>query len=82
MLEKIKYIAGYQTQPISAVTHVAPVSRIEPYGDGGKYRLVFTEPANKIDPIPYGDAPMGAMQGPRYTSFEKLKSAKKLMDLF
>ena len=25
----------------SAVTHYAPVERIEPYGDGGKYRLVF-----------------------------------------
>lgn len=82
MLEKIKYIAGYQTQPISAVTHVAPVSRIEPYGDGGKYRVVFTEPAIEIGPIPYGDAPLGSMQGPRYTSLEKPKLAKKLMDLF
>jgi len=82
MLMKIKYIAAYQTQPISAVTHFAPVSRIEPYGDGGKYKLVFTEPAKEIGPIPYGDAPMGSMQGPRYTSLEKLKSANKLTDLF
>src|SRR5690606_26378504 len=34
MLSKIKYIAAYQTQPISAITHYAPVSRIEPYGEG------------------------------------------------
>lgn len=81
MLEKIKYIAAYQTQPISAVTHYAPVSRIEPYGEGGKYRVIFSEEAKEIGPIPYGDAPMGAMQGPRYTSFSKLQTATKLTDL-
>jgi hypothetical protein len=49
MLPKIKYIAGYQTQPVSAV---APVARIEPYGDTGKYQLLFSEPAKQIGPIP------------------------------
>jgi hypothetical protein len=48
MLPKIKYIAGYQTQPVSAVTHVAPVAKIEPYGDSGKYKLVFSEPARPL----------------------------------
>ncbi|MGZ8250657.1 GIY-YIG nuclease family protein [Methylomagnum sp.] len=81
MLDKIKYIAAYQTAPVSAITHYAPVNRIEPYGEGGKYRLVFSEKAKPIGPIPFGDAPQGAMQGPRYTSFEKLKAATKLTDL-
>jgi hypothetical protein len=81
MLDEIKYIAGYQTQPVSAITHYAPVSLIEPYGEGGKYKLVFSEPAKAIGPIPYADAPQGAMQGPRYTTFAKLQTAKKLMEL-
>jgi len=81
MIDKIKYIAAYQTAPISAVTHYAPVERIEAYGESGKYRVVFAEPAKEIGPIPYGDAPTGAMQGPRYTFFEKLESAQKLTDL-
>lgn len=81
MLDKIKYIAGYQTQPVSAVTHYAPVSQIEPYGEEGKYRLVFSEKAKPIGPIPYADAPQGTMQGPRYTTFAKLQSATKLLDL-
>ncbi len=81
MLEKIKYIAAYQTSPVMAITHYAPVDRIEPYGEGGKYKLVFSEPAQEIGPIPYGDAPSGAMQGPRYTTVEKLKAAKTLSDL-
>ena len=81
MLDKIKYIAAYQTQPVSAITHYAPVSRIEPYGEGGKYKLLFSESAKPIGPIPYGDAPQGAMQSPRYTSFSRLQKARKLTDV-
>src|SRR5205807_7221539 len=80
-LEKIKYIAAYQTQPVSAITHHAPVDRIEPYGEGGKYKLVFSMKAKPIGPIPFGHAPQGAMQGPRYTTFAKLTTAKKLTDI-
>ena len=54
MLEKIKYIAAYQSQPVSAITHYAPVDRIEPYGEGGKYKLVFSMKAKPIGPIPFG----------------------------
>jgi len=81
MLDRIKYIAAYQTQPVSAITHYAPVARIEPYGEEGKYKLLFSEKATPIGPIPFGDATTGAMQGPRYTTFEKLKVAKKVSDL-
>jgi hypothetical protein len=82
MLNKIKYIAAYQTQPISAITHYAPVERIEPYGENGKYKLVFSEKPIQIAPIPFADASAGAIQGPRYTNLEKLKSAKKLSEIF
>ena len=81
MIPKIKWIAAYQTQPVSAITHVAPVKSIEPYGEGGKYKLNFSEPAREITPIPYGDAPLGAMQGPRYTRYDLLQNATKLTDL-
>jgi hypothetical protein len=82
MLPKIRYIAAYRTQPESKITHYAPVARIEPYGEEGKYKLIFAEPAKPVGPIPFGDAPQGSMQGPRYTSFEKLMTATKLSDLF
>jgi hypothetical protein len=82
MLPKIKYIAAYRTQPESAVTHYAPVASIEPYGEQGKYKLLFAEPAKPVGPIPYADAPSGSMQAARYTSFKKLMTAKKLTDLF
>lgn len=83
MLHKIKHIAAYRTAPVSAITHYARVERIEPYGDEGKYRLVFAEPAKPLGkPIPFADAPQGSMQGPRYTSLTKLLSAKRVSDLF
>lgn len=81
-LPRIKYIAGYVTRPTSAITHFAKVSRIEPHGGHGKYKLIFAGPAEKIGPIPLEDAPGGFMQRPRFTSFKKLKSAKKLADLY
>lgn len=82
MLPRIKYVAAYQTAPVSAVTHFAQVARIEPYGDAGKYRLVFTEPAKPLaSQIPFADAPPGSMQSPRYTSLAKLQSAKRVADL-
>ena len=81
MLNKIKHIAAYQTKPISSVTHLAEVDHIEPYGDNGKYKVVFNGPAKKITPIPFGAATGGAMQGPRYTNFDLLQNAKTLADL-
>jgi len=81
MLDKIKYIAAYQTQPVSAIAHYAPIDRIEPYGEGGKYKLLFSEKAKTIGPIPFADAPPGAMQGPRYTTVVQLMAAKKVTDL-
>ena len=81
-LDKIKYIAGYQTAPASAVTYVADVESIEPYGDGGKYKVNFKGAARSIEPIPLGNAKSGSMQGPRYTNYQKLLKAKTLRDLF
>jgi len=82
MLDRIKYIAAYQTAPISAITHLAPVKKIEPIESTGKYRLVFSEPAKKIDSIPFRDAKTGSMQGPRYTSYDKLFKSKSIRELF
>jgi hypothetical protein len=81
MLPKIRWIAGYQINPVSAITHVAPVERIEPYGDGKKYKVVFSEPARPIGPIPRGDN-AGGIQGPCYTTYTELLKAKRLSDLF
>jgi len=81
-LKDIKYIAAYQTAPVSAITHYAEVESIEPYGDGGKYKLNFVGVAKSITPIKLGAAKKGALQSSRYTSYDKLMEAKDIMDLF
>lgn len=81
MISKIKYIAAYVTDPVRKITHYAPVHHIEPYGEEGKYKVVFSSKAVPMGPVVYGDAPQGSMQGIRYTNLEVLKRAKKLTDL-
>jgi hypothetical protein len=47
MLQKIKYIAAYQSKPTSAVTHYAPVATIEV--KRGNIALFFQRPLNPSD---------------------------------
>jgi hypothetical protein len=73
-IQNLKYIAAYQTSPVSAITHYAIIKGIERYGETKMYKIVFSRTAEPIGPIPYGDAPNGTMQVPRYTSFDILRS--------
>ncbi|MCE9609882.1 MAG: hypothetical protein K8R23_06695 [Chthoniobacter sp.] len=83
MLPKIRYLATYQVAPVSAITHVAEVARIEPWKDSGKYALYFKEPAKKIGPIPLvSGGKASAPQAPRYTSSARLQKAKTLDEVF
>ncbi len=83
MLDRIKFIAAYQTSPVSAITHLAEVSKIEKYKDTGKYKIYFKEAAKKVGPIRLTSRKKGtAPQAPRYTSLKKLKKAKKFEDVF
>ena len=81
-LGKLKWIAAYQVLPIAAVTHIAEIDRFEPFGDEGKYKVVFKGSAQKLEkPIPYGNAISGAMQGPRYCQRATFDNAKNVADL-
>lgn len=83
MLDKIKYIAAYRTAPVSAITHVAEVDRIERYKDTNKYILYFKESAKAIPHIELDKDKKGvAPQASRYTSYARLMSATKLSEVF
>ncbi|MFC1485822.1 hypothetical protein ACFL55_02210, partial [Candidatus Latescibacterota bacterium] len=83
MLNRIKFIAAYQTAPISAITYYAEVAKIEKYKDTNKYIVFFKEKAKEIGPIKLPKNTKGiAPQGPRYTSFTKMEAAKTLSDIF
>jgi len=79
-IAQIKYIAGYQTAPISAITHTAKVKEIVPsHEDESKYKVIFDGPAKKIKPIPLGEK--SKIQGPSYCIYSKLETAKTVDDL-
>jgi hypothetical protein len=79
----LHWIAGYQVLPTAAITHIAEIDHFEPSDDPGKWKVVFKAPAIALDqPIPFGDAPSGTMQGPRYTTHAALMAAKTLRELF
>lgn len=83
MLDKIKYLAAYQVAPISAITCLAEVERIEKYNDTNKYILYFkTGTLQKINKIGLGKTKSFAPQSPRYTNYNTLASAKTLDDLW
>ncbi len=83
MRRQIKHIAVYQVSPISAITHVAPVSSIEPWRDTGKFVVNFSEPAREIEPIKLvAKGRVKAPQNIRYTTLERLQSAKTLDDVW
>ncbi len=83
MRPQIKYIAVYQVAPVSAITHIAPVSSIEPWQDTNKVVLNFAEPARAIGPIPLVKGSKGkAPQSPRYTNRHTIEQAKTLDDIW
>ena len=85
MLDRIKYIAAYQTAPVSAITHCASVKSIEKLDDGsGKYIVYFSEKATQIRAIPLGNQGKKgiAPQAPRYTTYARLKNAKSIIELW
>jgi hypothetical protein len=78
----LRWIAAYQVLPIAAVTHVAEIASFEPYGDEGKFKVVFKGPAQALEkPIPFGNAIPGSMQGPRYCSKQAFDTAATVADL-
>jgi len=83
MIPQIKHIAAYRVAPVSAITHVAPVAKIDLWKDTAKYCLEFAEPARGIGPIKLDQPARGKVpQAPRYTSMKRLTEAKSLGDVF
>lgn len=83
MLDKIKYIAAYQVAPVSGITHIAEVERIEKYKDTNKYIVFFKAgTTKKINKISLGKKRGMAPQAPRYSSYNIILTAKTLDDLW
>ena len=82
MIDKIKYIAAYQVAPISGITYIAEVDRIEKYKDTNKY-IVYFKPGSvkKLNKVGLGKKKL-APQAPRYSCYNAIINAKTLDDLW
>ena len=83
-IPKIKYIAMYESSPVSAINYIGEVEEIRPYKDSGKYEVVLKRPATKLKtPIKLSNEyPYLFPQGPQYTIRRKFEGATKLEDIF
>jgi len=81
-LNQLKYIAAYQTAPVSAITHIAEIASIEPYGDGKKYKINFAPQTKTIKALKVGNRSRVKMLNPRYTNYKVLTKASDMGELF
>ena len=83
MIDKIKYIAAYQVAPVSGITCIAEIDRIEKYNETNKYILYFKAgTTQKINKIGLGAKKGQAPQAPRYSSYKAIMTAKSVDDLW
>ena len=83
MIDKIKYIAAYQVAPVSGITFIAEIDRIEKYNETNKYILYFKAgTTQKINKIGLGAKKGQAPQAPRYSSYKAIMTAKSVDDLW
>ncbi|QNM05349.1 hypothetical protein [Qiania dongpingensis] len=83
MLDRIRYIAAYQVAPVSGITYIAEVDRIEKYKDTNKYIVLFRPGSlKKINKVGLGRKKGQAPQAPRYSSYDRILKAGSLDDIW
>lgn len=82
-IPKIRYIAMYQTAPISKITYYGKVSKIEPYQGTNKY-IVHLDgmPIKLKKAIGLGKNPHLKPQSPKYAKLDNILNAKTLDDVW
>lgn len=78
----VKFIAVYQTKPVSAITHYAEIDKFEPMQKNGRFNVLLKNDISSVGPIEFTDADICAVQGPRYTYLKLILDAKHLDQAF
>ena len=80
--EQLKYLAIYQKTPIGKIQNLAEIDKIEAYKNSSKF-IVYLKNKEKIGPIELDKGKKGiAPQGPRFTTYEKIKKVKLVSELW
>ena len=73
---------GFEQDPLNVRMARDRVAAASPAPEDHSLLITLLAPAKPLDhPVPFGNAPWGAMQGPRYYEVRLLKSAKTLVDI-
>ncbi len=84
IIPQIRYVAMYETAPVSAIRWIGIIKEIKPYKDTAKYEIILID-KKQIKPIkltPEETKKGYAPQGPRYSKMDLIKKAKKMSDIF
>jgi len=83
MKDKIKYLAMYESAPISAIKYIGEVKKIKPYKNTVYSEIVLSGPPKKIKPITISKKnPHLAPQSHKYTIKSWIDQAETLDDIF
>jgi len=83
MIPKLKYLAMYEKNPISAIRYIGRIKEIIPYKNTGKFEIVLDGKPQKITPIKLSkEFPNLFPQAPRYTIRSLIDKGRKLEDIF
>lgn len=80
-LKTLRWIAVYQTAPVSAITYFAKIEKIVDYLETGRYKIIFEEPQMLSQPVELGMDRSKTLQGQRYTTMVKLRNSSVIDDL-
>jgi len=81
-LVSVKFIAVYQTKPISAITHYAEIASFSRLEKAGRFDITFSGKPQKLVPVKFTAADVCAVQGPRYTNLNLVLEATNLTSAF
>jgi len=88
MIHRLKYLAMYETSPISAIRYIGTIKKIEPFENSNddskkKYQILLKGKPQEIPPIKMTkESITRTPQAPRYTTKKLINNGKTLLDIF
>ena len=78
----IKYVALYETSPISAIRYYGRVQKIQPYKDTDKYEILLKGKTRRLQNSIVLAHSKKVPQASRFTSVSLLRNGKTIEDIF